>query len=106
MEYKETINGASIQCWESFHDEFQKKLGFFESYGRNMNAWIDCLSDVYTNGNYDSLIKFNLNEGDKLILLVVNVDVWREVSRETFDAFIECTLEVNSERTNIYMVLK
>jgi Barstar (barnase inhibitor) len=32
--------------WNSFHDVFSELLGFPEFHGRNMNAWIDCLTDV------------------------------------------------------------
>lgn len=106
MEYTAVINGASIQDWDSFHNEFQNKIGFFEGYGRNLNAWIDCMSDLYTKEEYVGLTKFNLHEGDKLIILVVNVEIWREVRRDIFDSFIECTLAVNAERTNFYLVLK
>jgi RNAse (barnase) inhibitor barstar len=34
---------SEIDDWESFHSVFQRELGFPAFYGRNMNAWIDCL---------------------------------------------------------------
>lgn len=106
MEYTETINGENIQDWESFHNEFQEKLGFFKEYGRNLNAWIDCMSDLYTNGEYESLTKFNLNDGDKLTLQVQGVEKWKKESPETFDAFIDCCISANAERTNFHLVLR
>ena len=106
MEYEAPINGGSIFNWETFHNEFQNKLGFFEGYGRNLSSWIDCMSDLYTSGQYKSLTKFDLNEGDKLILNIFNVVEWRQQSPETFDAFIECSIEVNSEKSSFYMVIK
>lgn len=30
---------------KSFHEVFAKTLGFPKFYGRNMDAWIDCMSD-------------------------------------------------------------
>jgi RNAse (barnase) inhibitor barstar len=33
-----------ITDWPSFHDVFKQALGFPDFYGRNMNAWIDCLT--------------------------------------------------------------
>ena len=30
----------------SFHDVFAKILGFPDFYGRNLNAWIDCMSGL------------------------------------------------------------
>jgi hypothetical protein len=33
-----------ILDWDSFHSVFAEVFGFPDSYGRNMNAWIDCMS--------------------------------------------------------------
>jgi len=48
--------------WETFHDEFQEKMGFFDGYGRNMDAWIDCMGDMYTNGAVACLISGHLKK--------------------------------------------
>ncbi|BDI31668.1 barnase inhibitor [Capsulimonas corticalis] len=40
------INGAKITDWASFHQIFKETCGFPDFYGMNMNAWIDCLSDL------------------------------------------------------------
>jgi len=37
---------ADIADWPSFHDACLGKLGFFSGYGRNQNAWFDCMSDA------------------------------------------------------------
>lgn len=41
-----TIPVEKIADWPSFHDTFQRELGFPDFYGRNMNAWIDCMTSV------------------------------------------------------------
>ena len=41
-----TIAADQISDWDSFHSVFQAALGFPEFYGRNMNAWIDCMTDI------------------------------------------------------------
>ena len=38
------IQLPQISDWDSFHDQCAKDLGFPEFYGRNINAWIDCLT--------------------------------------------------------------
>jgi RNAse (barnase) inhibitor barstar len=38
------IPADQITDWESFHSVFQAAFGFPDFYGRNMNAWIDCMS--------------------------------------------------------------
>lgn len=50
MHYSVKIDGSKIKDFDSFHDEFQMKMGFFEGYGRNLNAWIDCMTDMFTEG--------------------------------------------------------
>ena len=89
MVYSATIDGKQINDWDSFHDEFARKMGFFSGYGRNGNAWIDCMRDIYTNGEYEGLTKFGLDDGDKFILKVVNVEVWKTNGLQTFNAFLD-----------------
>jgi len=38
------IEGKRISDWNSFHDTFADTLGFPSFYGRNMDAWIDCMT--------------------------------------------------------------
>lgn len=42
------IDPHDITGWESFHDVFSRALDFPEYYGRNMNAWIDCMDEFVT----------------------------------------------------------
>ena len=87
MKYTAEIDGAVIVDWDSFHDEFQRELGFFDGYGRNMDAWNDCMRDMYTNGRYKSLTKFDLNDGDTFVLTVRRAEQWREAAPDVFAAF-------------------
>ena len=106
MDYSQIIEGNNIKDWESFHDEFQNKMGFFDGYGRNTNAWIDCMTDMFTNGEYQSLTKFNLKDGDRFTLTIANAEDWKKRSPETFDAFIDYCIWSNNETTNFYVELK
>jgi RNAse (barnase) inhibitor barstar len=36
---------SKITDWDSFYATFAAALGVPDCYGRNMNAWIDCLTD-------------------------------------------------------------
>jgi hypothetical protein len=40
------IDVEAIATLDDFHSHFARALGFPEFYGRNMNAWIDCMTDV------------------------------------------------------------
>ena len=42
-----SVNGATIVDWPSFHDEFSRAFRFFDGYGRNRDAWIDCMTDLH-----------------------------------------------------------
>jgi RNAse (barnase) inhibitor barstar len=42
-----SVNGATIVNWPSFHDEFSRAFRFFDGYGRNRDAWIDCMTDLH-----------------------------------------------------------
>lgn len=107
MEYKATIDGARITDWASFHDEFQREMGFFDGYGRNMDAWIDCMTDMYTNSEYKSLTKFDLNDGDRFILRILHTKEFQSRCPEIFEAFIKCSVFANSrsEFTQFYLEL-
>ena len=43
---KVSIDCAIIHDCNSFHDEFARVFGFPSFYGRNMNAWIDCMTSL------------------------------------------------------------
>ena len=104
--HSETIDGAKIHDWDSFHDEFQQRMGFFEGYGRNLDAWIDCMSDMYTNGEYKSLTRFDLDDGDAFLLRIENAGAWKQNDPDSFNSFIEMSLKCNSDKTNFYLELK
>lgn len=106
MIHSETIDGAKIRDWDSFHDEFQARMGFFAGYGRNLDAWIDCMSDMYTNGEYKSLTRFDLDEGDAFLLRIENAGTWRRNDPESFNTFIEMSLKCNGDKTHFYLELQ
>jgi RNAse (barnase) inhibitor barstar len=57
-----------ISDWSSFHDVFVDALGFPSYYGRNMAAWVDCLT--YADDLTAGMIALELiaAEGDILTL--------------------------------------
>lgn len=76
------IDGKAISDWHAFHVFFAKEFGFPNYYGKNMNAWIDCIDDV--------------DDGDTIITLFVhNAKHLKAASPEIYDALIECSAFVN-----------
>ena len=41
-----SIPTEEIRDWDSFHTVCARVLGFPDFYGRNMNAWIDCMTSI------------------------------------------------------------
>ena len=86
------IDGAQITSREAFHSVCAAEFGFPEFYGRNMDAWIDCLTYLH---DRDGMSRFTLQPRELLTIRVVSVERWRQQSPETLDAFVDCTAFVN-----------
>ena len=90
------IDCENICDWDSFHNEFSTALGFPEFYGRNMNAWIDCMSDLDDpNGGMSKTV---VAEGQVLSLVLVNVKSFRVRVPEIYSALVDCAAFVNWRR--------
>ena len=87
------IDGSLISGWDSFHDAFTAAMGFPEFYGRNMNAWIDCMTSL--DEPRDGLTSVHARDGEPLTLHVDNADVLPD---EIFGALNECAAFVNWRR--------
>jgi hypothetical protein len=86
------INGSMITDFKSFHQEFKSKLGFFEGYGNNMDAWIDCMRDIHDDTKMSQLL---LPNDTGLILNISDAEQLESSSSEVLDALISCTAAVN-----------
>ena len=93
------IPTGKIVDWESFHDVFDEALGFPGYYGRNMNAWIDCLT--YADDTESGMVANSVASGDLLTLSIVDAADFKLRCPEQFDALIECTAFVNHRRREV-----
>jgi hypothetical protein len=80
---------------DSFHSVFADTLGFPDFYGRNMNAWIDCLT--YADED-DGMRNFVVPSGDVLTLDLGDVTGFASRCPELFDDLVECAAFVNHRR--------
>jgi RNAse (barnase) inhibitor barstar len=78
-----TIDAQEISDWESFHDVFAKQFNFPAYYGRNMDAWNDCMSDI------SECVAIHINNVSKL----------KDKNREIYDSLIECSAFINWRST-------
>jgi RNAse (barnase) inhibitor barstar len=90
------LDGSAIRDWPSFHRECQIKLGFPEFYGRNLDAWIDCLSTLRDN---DGMSIFALEPDETLQIEIVNAGVLRNQETQILDTLLDCVDAVNQRYT-------
>lgn len=74
-----TIDARNILDWHSFHDVFAKEFNFPAYYGRNMNAWNDCMSDL------EECVAIQINDIGEL----------KDKSRDIYDSLIDCSAFIN-----------
>ncbi len=78
--------------WSSFHKESQEKFGFPDFYGRNLDAWVDCLSGVRDD---DGMSSIALTSDEVLQIELVNSDMLRKKAPHILNALQECVEAVN-----------
>ena len=85
-----------IVDWATFHDVFAEVLGYPAFYGRNMSAWIDCMTDADRPGT--GMVRVAVQPGQLMTLQIDGADDFAKRCPELFDALIECTAFVNFRR--------
>jgi RNAse (barnase) inhibitor barstar len=89
---------SRITDWDSFHDTFAETLGFPSFYGRNMDAWIDCLT---TCDEDDAMASVVVEPGDVLTLQLDEGRAFAERCPDQYAALIECAAFVNWRRIEV-----
>lgn len=92
------MDGSQIRDWQSFHAVFAEAFGFPSFYGRNMNAWIDCLTCL--DDPDAGLTTVHVNGGGVLSLVVDNAGDFKQRCPEQFTALVECSGFVNWRRAD------
>ncbi len=87
------INTDLITDWESFHDVFKITFGFPDFYGRNMDAWIDCMTDI--DDNQTGMLRVSINKTDTLVIELINSNSFKERCLAFYFALNECAAFVN-----------
>ncbi len=87
------LNPNAIYDWPSFHRESQHALGFPPTYGRSMDAWVDCLISLRdADGRRVGML---LGEGEMLQLEIGEVEQVRERVPEFLETLVDAVAEVN-----------
>ena len=102
------LDGKKITTWDAFHDECKAALGFPDFYGRNMDAWIDCLSTLRDG---DGMTKFKLGPHELLELRISHSETLKRQAPDILGVLEECTEAVddryreNGEQSALQLVL-
>ena len=94
-----SIPTRQIVDWATFHDVFAEALGFPAFYGRNMNAWIDSMTDA--DDPETGMVQRAVQPGHLMTLQIDDADDFAARCPEQFSAVIECTAFVNYRRVEI-----
>jgi RNAse (barnase) inhibitor barstar len=89
------IDCSKITGWKIFHQVFKDRFGFPDFYGENMNAWIDCMSNLDED---TGMTNIRLEKGQILTLQLDNVKEFSKEFPELYAAIIECSSFVNYRR--------
>ena len=88
------LETKAITDWDSFHAVNAAAFGFPNFYGRNMDAWIDCLT--YMDDGGDGMSRFILADGEMLTIEVRDADDFSKRMPEQALALMDCTAFVNA----------
>lgn len=91
------IETKRIVDWPTFHQVFQEALGFPDFYGRNMDAWIDCLSCL---GDGDGMTRFSLQNEEMLSLQIEDTTDFVTRLPELFLKMVQCAAFVNARSSH------
>jgi RNAse (barnase) inhibitor barstar len=77
----------------SFHLVCEEAFGFPGFYGRNMDAWIDCMSYLTEDGG---MTRFILAENEMLHIELTDTEDFNSRLPEIFNDLVACTAFVNN----------
>jgi hypothetical protein len=92
------IDCDRITDWESFHAVFAETFGLPAFYGRNMNAWVDCMS--YLDDPASGMTSVFAPPGGIVTLQLDRVNEFVDRCPEQYAALVECTAFVNWRRSS------
>jgi hypothetical protein len=81
---------------DSFHDVFAEAFGFPDFYGRNMDAWVDCLTSLDLPS--DGMTKVHAPAGGVVTLQLDHADEFSRRCPGLYEDLIDCAAFVNWRR--------
>ena len=91
-----SVDLRRISDWDTFHNVFAESFGFPDYYGRNMDAWIDCMT--YLDDPSAAMTEVYAKPGGVLTLQLDHVKDFARRCPEQYAAIVECASFVNWRR--------
>lgn len=91
-----SVNCEGIRDWETFHSAFSGAFGFPPFYGRNRNAWIDCMTRLD-----EEFSVVRVLPGDLVLLNLDQAGNLKQVAPEILAAVLEMASFVNWRRVEM-----
>ena len=101
-----SLDGASIRDWDSYHSVCARAFGFPDFYGRNRDAWIDCVSSMR---DREAMTGITLADDEALVVEIASSD---SVPDEMVGALVRDAAAVNQrdeeigQRPSLYLVFR
>jgi len=92
------LETKDIVDWPSFHEVCRSTFGFPDFYGRNMDAWIDCLTYLR---NGDGMSRFHLAPAERLHIEVVNGKKFQKRMPRIAEKLEKCSAIVNKRQVEM-----
>lgn len=93
----EEMDGKQLVGVDRFHDTFAKTFRFPSFYGRNMDAWIDCMSSL--DEPNESMTKIHVGKGNVLTIKISNHEYFKKPGKQEWLDLLECSAFVNHRCT-------
>ncbi len=90
------LDASQISDWPSFYDAFARAFGFPEFFGRNMDAWIDCMTSLD-----EAFNAVQVEPGDLVCISLEGAADFKVRCPEQYLAFVECAAFVNWRRIEV-----
>ena len=90
------INTDLIDGWSSFHQLFKMAIGFPEYYGANMDAWVDCMTNL--DDPTSGMTRNSVKPGQTIIIELINADKFKTNHQDIYFALLESVAYVNSRK--------
>ncbi|MYM29724.1 Barstar (barnase inhibitor) [Duganella sacchari] len=86
------LNGAAIKDFDSFHAACKTAMGFPDTYGNTMDAWVDCLSYLRDD---DSMSKFRLKPNEVLEIVILDAPAMQAAVPDIVEEITYCVAGLN-----------